>query len=112
MNKPDFNNFIQVAGIADQQEAEMLIDNGVNYLGFPLRLPVNKEDLTENEAFDIIKQLSPPNYGVVISYSSTASEAIKLCKKVGCCIIQLHGPITIDELKKLKYLLHFFLYVR
>ena len=104
MQKINFNNFIQVAGVIDQQEAKMLVECGVNYLGFPLRLPVNKEDLTEVDAKSIIKNLQPPNYGIVISYSSTAEEAIELCANVGVNIIQLHGPITIEELVKLKSL--------
>ncbi len=46
MNKPNFKEFIQVAGVIDRREADLIINSGVNYLGFPLRLPVNKEDLT------------------------------------------------------------------
>ncbi len=102
MNKLNFKNVIQVAGVIDKQEAEMLINCGVHYLGFPLRLPVNKEDLTENEAAKIIKSIKPPHYGVVISYSETAKEAAELCDKLNSKIIQLHGPIEIAELKKLK----------
>lgn len=102
MSEIEFNNFIQVAGIIDQAEADLLINSGVNYLGFPLRLPVNKEDLTEENASAIILNLTPPQYGVVISYSSTAKEAISLCKKMNSRIIQLHGPIALDELKKIK----------
>lgn len=102
MQKINFNNFIQVAGVIDQREADMLIECGVNYLGFPLRLPVNKEDLTEVEAKNIIQKLTPPNYGIVISYSSTAEEAIELCEKLNTNIIQLHGQIKIAELVKLK----------
>jgi len=102
--KPSFQNFIQVAGVIDQTEADLLLDLGINYLGFPLRLPVNKEDLSEKEAAEIIKSLFPPNYGIVISYSSTAEEVIELCDKVNSKIIQLHGPIHTDELKKLKSL--------
>ena len=102
MGSISFENFIQVAGIIDQEEAEILLQHGVKYLGFPLRLPVNKEDLTEKEAVQIIATLTPPNYGVVISYSSTAEEAIERCDKLGCKIIQLHGNIELEELKKLR----------
>lgn len=52
-----YNRFIQIAGIIDQKEADLLISMGVKYLGFPLRLPVNKEDLTEKDASEIIKNL-------------------------------------------------------
>jgi len=102
--KPTFQNFIQVAGVIDIVEADLLLECGVNYLGFPLRLPVNKEDLSEKEAAEIIKSLDPPNFGVVISYSSTAKEAIALCNKVNSKIIQLHGSTPIEELKKIKLL--------
>ncbi len=104
MNKEkiNFENFIQVAGIIDQEEADLLINSGVNFLGFPLRLPVNKEDLSEEEAAKIILNLSPPNFGVVISYSKSANEAIELCEKLHTNIIQLHGPIELSELKKIK----------
>ena len=102
MNPFSFKNFIQVAGIIDSKEAQMLIDEGVNFLGFPLRLPVNQEDLTENEAAEIISSLKPPNYGIVITYSSSAEEALSICNKIGCNIIQLHGDISASELEKIK----------
>lgn len=99
-------NIIQVAGIIDQKEADMVISQGVDYLGFPLRLPVNKEDLSEENAAEIITKIPIPQYGVVISYSKTAEEAIQLCKKLNCKIIQLHGPIGLDELRKIKLIDH------
>lgn len=102
MSGINFNNFIQVAGVIDKNEADMLINCGVNFLGFPLRLPVNKEDLSEEEAKNIIASISNPNFCIVISYSSTANEAIELCQKMGCEIIQLHGFIEKKELIKLK----------
>jgi phosphoribosylanthranilate isomerase len=45
------NGLIQVAGVIDFGEAEMLMSLGVDYLGFPLRLPVNKDDLTEEDQY-------------------------------------------------------------
>lgn len=100
--KHNFKNFVQVAGIIDKAEANLILNSGVNYLGFPLRLPVNKEDLSEEEATKIIKSLEQPNYGIVISYSDTAEEVIELCDKVGSKIIQLHGEISLEEVKKIK----------
>jgi hypothetical protein len=46
-------NLIQIAGVIDAAEAEMLQQCGIRYLGFPLRLPVHREDLTEEEAAQI-----------------------------------------------------------
>ena len=42
-----FHQFIQVAGVIDQEEADLLCGCGVRFLGFPLRLPVHREDLSE-----------------------------------------------------------------
>ena len=102
MSKINFNNFIQVAGIIDEDEANMLISSGINFLGFPLRLPVNKEDISEEDACRLIRVITPPQFGVVIAYSSNAEEAISLCKKMNSHIIQLHGSIEVNELKKIK----------
>ena len=102
MSEIYFNNFVQVAGIIDQTEANLLLECGVNFLGFPLRLPVNKEDLTEEDASKIISILHPPNYGIVISYSSTKEEIIELSSKLNTNIIQLHGPIGKSVLEEVK----------
>jgi len=97
-----FNNFIQIAGISSKSEANMLLNSGINYLGFPLRLPVNKEDITENEASEIIKSLNPPNFGIVITYLNIAEEIVSFCSKLNTNIVQLHGNIKNKQLKKLK----------
>ncbi len=98
----DFTNFIQVAGIIDLAEAEMLINCGVNFLGFPLRLPVNKEDCTEEEAARIIAKTKDRVKSVAITYLNQTDGIIEFCKKLNVEIIQLHGDISIDELRKLK----------
>jgi phosphoribosylanthranilate isomerase len=103
-NQINFNNFIQVAGVIDQNEANLILDCGVRFLGFPLRLPVNKVDLSEDTATEIIRKITPPNFAIIISYSSTAKEAVELCNKLGSNIIQLHGEISLDELQKIKFL--------
>ena len=83
-------------------EAQMLQQCGVRYLGFPLRLPVHREDLTEEEAAAIIKNLAPPVCGVLITYISEPSEIAAFCHALGARIVQLHGDIHRDELKRLK----------
>ena len=98
----DFTKFIQVAGVIDLAEAEMLINCGVNFLGFPLRLPVNKEDCTEAEAAAIIAKTKDRVQSVAITYLNNAKEIIEFCKKLDVEIIQLHGEISVDELRELK----------
>ncbi len=98
------DKIIQVAGIIDIEEASMLMNLGVKYLGFPLRLPVNKEDLTEDEASEVIKEITEPHNAVLITYLDDSVEIIAFCDKLNVKIVQLHGKIEIEELKKLKAL--------
>lgn len=100
--KIDFNRFIQIAGIIDRRESDILTEEGVNYLGFPLRLPVNKEDISEADAAGIIKSLKPPRFGILITYLSSAEGIIKFCNELGAEIVQLHGDISYAELLKIK----------
>lgn len=93
---------VQVAGVIDQAEARMLIESGVYYLGFPLRLPVNKEDLTEKAAADLIAGFPSRVKGVLITYLGRAEEVIAFCRMLGVDTVQLHGPITSGELAKIR----------
>ena len=97
-----FDQIIQIAGIINQQEADMLLDAGVDLLGFPLRLPVNKEDLSEDEAHKIIKRLTDKNRAVLITYLNDADEIIAFCDKLGAGIVQLHGAIEQKDLNIIK----------
>jgi phosphoribosylanthranilate isomerase len=95
---------IQIAGVIDATEAQLLQQCGIRYLGFPLRLPVHREDLTEEEAAAIIRSLAPPVFGVLITYLDEASEIAAFCHALGAPIVQIHGDIERDELKRLKTL--------
>jgi hypothetical protein len=46
---------IHVAGVIDLAEAQLLIDCGIRYLGFPFVLDHHEEDLTLDDA----RRLSP-----------------------------------------------------
>lgn len=95
---------IQVAGVIDQGEAALLQECGVRYLGFPLRLPVNREDLTEAEAASIIRSLTPPVRGVLITYLGEAEAIRRFADGLGARIVQLHGDIPVPELRRLRAL--------
>jgi phosphoribosylanthranilate isomerase len=95
-------NLIQIAGIVDQAEAEMLQRCGVTYLGFPLRLPVHREDISEKNAARIIRRLHPPVFGVLITYQDDGREIAEFCASLDVSVVQLHGDIAIEELAKLK----------
>lgn len=99
-----FEDFIQIAGIHDIKEAQLLIESGVRYLGFPLRLTVNEEDLSEADAAEIIRNIPPPAFGVAITYQSDADEIVEFMDHLGASIIQLHGDITAREVERIKQL--------
>lgn len=97
-------DLIQIAGVIDLSEAQMLMEAGTDYLGFPLRLPVNKEDQTEEQAAELITHIKLPHKAVLITYLSKAHEIFDFCDKLNVNIVQLHGRITKEELIKTKEL--------
>ncbi|MGH4016402.1 MAG: phosphoribosylanthranilate isomerase [Pseudonocardiaceae bacterium] len=95
-------NLVQVAGIIDSDEAAVLCEEGVDWLGFPLRLPSGKDDITEADATKIISGLEKPHAGVLISYLTDAEEISTFCTQLGVTAVQLHGDVEADQLRKLK----------
>lgn len=93
---------IQVAGIIDQAEADMIIEEGADWLGFALRLPAKNEDLSEKDAAAIVKAIQPEHKGVIITYLTDADEIKAFCAEMGVGAIQLHGDVTPAELRKLR----------
>jgi phosphoribosylanthranilate isomerase len=97
-------NLIQIAGIKDREEAELLIECGVDLLGFPLRIASHDEDLTENTAAEIVHELNLHESAVLITYLGDARSIADLSDKLGTSIVQIHGDITLAELQQLKIL--------
>ncbi|HEU4700034.1 MAG TPA: phosphoribosylanthranilate isomerase [Gemmatimonadales bacterium] len=95
---------IQVAGIADAAEAALLQACGVEWLGFPLRLPVHRPDLSEADAAAIIRGLRPPAQAVLITYLDEARAIAGFCDALGARVVQLHGDIAAEELRRLRAL--------
>ncbi len=79
----------------------MLVNCGVEYIGFPLRLTVNKEDVTEEEAKEIINKIKGKSKPVLITYLSHHNEIADFCDFLNVNIVQLHGEIETTELEKL-----------
>lgn len=102
-----FRNLIQVAGVHDMAEAAMLAETGFHSIGFPLRLPVNHEDCTEAQATDMAARLRaeyPHVTPVCICYLDCAEAIAALCDDLGMQHVQLHGPIAVTELARLREL--------
>ncbi len=95
---------IQIAGIKDREEAELLMDCGVDWLAFPFRLSFHKEDLSEVEAARVMQSIRPPHEAVLITYLNRADEISVLSHKLGTRKVQIHGDISLAELRILRTL--------
>ncbi|MFE5731803.1 phosphoribosylanthranilate isomerase [Streptomyces sp. NPDC056528] len=98
------NKLVQVAGVIDAAEADMIIGEGADWLGFALRLPSGKDDIPEQDAANIIKGLRAPHAGVLISYLTDAAEISDFCTELGVVAVQLHGDVETGQLRLLKEL--------
>lgn len=93
---------IQIAGVVDWAEAEMLLSAGCTCLGFPLRLPVNPADHSEAEAQAIIRHLPAEVLPVLICYEKTALEIDRFTSFLEVPAVQLHGALELGELAALR----------
>lgn len=93
-------HLIQVAGIADTAEAKMISDADVNWLGFPLRLPVHKEDISEADAAKLFHQYG--SRAILITYLDTAESIATFCKSLSAKRVQLHGNVEPEQLLLLR----------
>lgn len=98
------NGIIQIAGIRDIREARMLIAAGVHWLGFPLRLDVHREDMTEAQTAAVVRAISPAAQAVLITYLARADDLAALCRRTGIRKLQLHGEIALTQLRRLRAL--------
>lgn len=96
------HDVIQIAGIHDLAEAELLVEEGVEWLGFPLRLPVHREDISEDDAARVIRAIQPRAKCVLITYLHTADAILTLCRKLDVTMVQLHGDIPIREIERIR----------
>ncbi len=95
---------IQIAGVIDRDEAELLAGTSVEFLGLPLRLKDGREDLSEAEARTIVDALDGRVEAVCITYLDRATEIAELCDRVATPWVQLHGPIPAGEVAELRRL--------
>jgi phosphoribosylanthranilate isomerase len=93
---------VQIAGIRSMEEAKMLLDCGVDWIGFPLRLELHSEDIPAEEAGKIISSPGIWDRAVLITYLHDAEEITGLAAQLGCRRVQLHGDITSGETSRLK----------
>jgi phosphoribosylanthranilate isomerase len=93
---------VQIAGIADEDEARLLVDCGVDFLGFPFRLAFHREDCSEDEAARIVAVLPEPVEAVLITYLAEPREVAALARTLGVRWVQLHGNIEPEQVAALR----------
>jgi phosphoribosylanthranilate isomerase len=96
------NGLIHVAGVIDLAEAELLIDCGVAYLGFPLVLDHHTQDLTVNEAASIVSKLGDRATFFAITYLNSARDILDLCRVLSVGMVQLHGETSLEQIQRLR----------
>ena len=93
---------VQIAGIADADEARLLVECGVDFLGFPFRLDFHREDCNEEDAARIVASLPERVGAVLITYLADPREIAALARALGVGWVQLHGevePEAVDALR-------------
>jgi len=100
--RPHLSRRIHVAGVTDAVEARMLIACGVPYLGFPLVLDHHQEDLSVEAAAATVSELGREATFFLITYLSRAPDIVALCRRLGVGMVQLHGPIGVTEIERLR----------
>lgn len=93
---------VQIAGVHDHAEAVMLAEAGVAWIGIPLCLPVNREDLTRDEAAAVVAAGAPPATFVLITYLRRGVEIARLAQRLGVRHVQIHGPVAPPDLAILR----------
>ena len=96
------SDLIHVAGVIDASEAGLLIDCGVDRLGFPLVLDHHREDLSVTAAADIVARYKHRATFFVITYLGLSDDILSLCRQLDVNMVQLHGPVSHGELKRLR----------
>lgn len=85
---------MQIAGVVDAEDAEVVVDCGVEYLGLPLGPGVVPGDCAEDEAARIVRRLPPSVEPVLITYLVEPEGIAALARRIGASWVQLHGPIS------------------
>ena len=89
---------VQIAGVHDLDEALALAKAGIGFIGFPLGLRDGREDLGEAEAAAVVAALPRTVRAVLITYHDRAERICELAVRIGTPWVQLHHPVSTDEL--------------
>lgn len=92
---------IQIAGIRSLPEARAALDAGATHLGFPLRLPVHRADVSEAEAAKIIHFVGGSRCAL-ITYDTRPEDVAALCAQLGVSVLQMHADLPAATLAEIR----------
>ena len=95
---------IQIAGVHDEDEAELIIAAGATHIGLPLRLPDGREDLSEPDARALVRAIAGRIETVLITYETDPDDILRFAAWLGVTGIQLHGAVTEATVARLREL--------
>jgi len=93
---------VQIAGVKDRADAMTIKSAGADRIGFPLRLSVHSEDISDEQAARIIADLHLGESAVLITYLKDADQIRRLCRRIGARKVQLHGELPIEQIERLR----------
>jgi phosphoribosylanthranilate isomerase len=93
---------VQIAGVVDEDEARLLVDCGVDFLGFPFGLAFHQEDCNEEDAARIVASLPARVEAVLITYLVDPGEIAALARLLRVRWVQLHGNVEPEAVAALR----------
>ena len=94
----EIHRAIQIAGVLDLDEGELLLRSGTDLVGFPLHLAYHPQEISDAAAARIISALSSPEAAVLITYADSCRELLELVRNTGISKVQVHSEMPIAEL--------------
>ena len=97
---------IKVCGIKSEKDIEVVVKSGADAAGFLVgQLHPSPDFILPSTARRLVAKLPPYIMPVLVTQLSTADEIMELVSKSEINTVQIHGDISIEELKKLRSLI-------
>lgn len=97
---------IKVCGIMNQTELSHAISAGVDAVGFVVEIEDSRHCLSADEAVLLIKKVPVFTKSVVVIAPRDVNEAVKLARRTGADILQIHGSLSAVDMAELKGRVH------
>lgn len=97
---------IKVCGIMNQTELSQAVFAGVDAVGFVVDIEDSRHRLSVDEAACLIKNVPVFTKSVAVIAPRDVDDAVRLARRTGADILQIHGSLSPEDLAKLKGKIH------